>query len=605
MRKIILVLAFLTVAVAVIAPSCLESYDVHGQSHYYSSLSPLKQFSSYQELTTFIKASPRVHQYYSPLSLAIPLSSNARSAIRELYGLGSGSSALDIPIYSETNIQVKGVDEADVIKTDGEYIYLVSGKNITIVKAYPAEEAEVLFSSRLNGTLEGAFINGDRLIIFEGIQTGRALTSIKVYDVSDRESPELRRDYSADGNYFNSRMIGDYVYAVIDCPAYLVDDEVILPKFYSDSGVGEMDISEIYYSDVPDYSYAFTTVVAVNILNDEEEPTHESILLGAARSMYVSSNDIFIAFPKDGMTHIYRVHIEGSELDYVAGGIVPGYVLNQFSMDEHLGYFRIATTTGHLAGSWAQGVSRNHIYVLDMDLNVVGMLEDLAQGEKIYSARFMGDRCYLVTFRKVDPLFVVDLKNPEEPMVLGELKITGYSDYLHPYDENHIIGVGKETVAAEQGDFSWYQGVKISLFDVSDVENPRELDKFEIGDRGTDSPVLRDHKAFLFDRARNLLVLPVLVAEIDEEKYPGGVPPTRRGDYVWQGSYVFDISIDEGLVLRGGVTHLDHGMHAGASSPYYVKRSLYIGNVLYTISDKKMKMNSLEDLDEVNEIELS
>ncbi len=220
----------------------------------------------------------------------------------------------------------------------------------------------------------------------------------------------------------------------------------------------------------------------------------------------------------------------------------------------------------------------------------------------------MGERCYLVTFRKVDPLFVIDLEDPRNPRVLGQLKITGYSDYLHPYDENHIIGIGKETEAADEGDFAWYQGVKISLFDVSDVENPKEIDKYEIGDRGTDSPILRDHKALLFDKSKNLLVIPVLVAEIDEEKYPGEVRPNTHGDYVWQGAYVFDISLDEGLVLKGRITHLEDDndlMKSGYyfSSPYSVKRSLYIDNVLYTISDKKIKMNSLENLEEINEVE--
>jgi inhibitor of cysteine peptidase len=278
-------------------------------------------------------------------------------------------------------------------------------------------------------------------------------------------------------------------------------------------------------------------------------------------------------------------------------------VLNQFSMDEYAGYFRIATTFR------TSGSSQNNVYVLDMDLNIVGRLEGLAPKETIYSARFMGDRCYLVTFRKVDPLFVIDLKNPYDPEVLGQLKITGYSDYLHPYDEDHVIGVGKETVEAEQGDFSWYQGVKISLFDVSDVENPKEIAKYEIGDRGTDSPVLSDHKAFLFDKLKNLLVMPVSVAEIDENKYLNGVPLTARGDFVWQGAYVFDISLDEGLVLKGRITHLEDDsdlMKSGYyfSSPFSVKRSLYIDNVLYTISDKKIKMNSLEDLEQINEIEL-
>jgi len=219
----------------------------------------------------------------------------------------------------------------------------------------------------------------------------------------------------------------------------------------------------------------------------------------------------------------------------------------------------------------------------------------------------MGDRGYLVTFKKVDPFFVIDLKDPYNPKVLGELKITGYSEYLHPYDENHIIGVGKETEAAETGDFAWYQGVKISLFDVTDVSDPKEIAKYEIGDRGTDSPVLRDHKAFLFDRAKNLLVMPVLVAEIDEAKYPYGVPQYAYGKYVWQGAYVFSISLDEGLQLRGGITHHDSGTlpeQVIYHSTYSVERSLYVGEVLYTISQQKVKMNSLDNLEEINEVQL-
>jgi len=613
MNKITFVLVLLTAIVAVIAPFCLASSDVLGQTHYYSSSSPLKKFSSYEELKTFIKASSRVRPYYYQESsgglLSATFSGESKSILMSLWGLESSDLVVYVPSYSKTNIQVEGVDEADVVKTDGEYIYLISSKNVTIVKAYPAEEAEILFQIELNGTLKGAFIHGDKLVIFEETRINGTLTHIKVYDVSDRENPDLKRDYSTNGNYFNSRMIGDYVYAVINHGARLIEGEVALPKIHSNREVEEIDASGIYYSDVPDYAYTFTTIVALNTQNDEEEPTHESILLGAARGMYVSLNNIYVTFPEVERTLIYRIHIEGKKIEFVANGEVPGYVLNQFSMDEHLDYFRIATTTGHVARSWEQATSRNHVYILDMNLRVVGMLEDLAPGEKIYSARFMGNRCYLVTFRKIDPLFVIDLKNPDEPRVLGELKITGYSDYLHPYDENHIIGVGKETVAAEQGDFSWYQGVKISLFDVSDVENPKEIDKYEIGHRGTDSPVLSDHKAFLFDRSKNLLVLPVLVAEINEEEYSNGAPPNRHGDPVWQGAYVFDISLDKGLVLKGGITHLDHDgdlMKSGYyfSSSYSVKRSLYIDNILYTISDKKIKMNSLETLDEINEVEL-
>ena len=594
MRKIVFFIALVTIIFGAIAP-----YYLVGDFRYYS-LS-LKKFSSYEDLKDFVKSSSQAYLYYPERSFSgAMLMSRSSSSVIEAFS--------SVPDYSATNIQVAGVDEADIVKTDGEYIYVISNRSVVILKAYPAEEAEVISKIDLDGALRGVFINGDKLVVFEdegyrvydpsAYETPRTL--IKVYDISDKENPDLTRNVPLDGYYFNSRMIGDYVYAVINQPAYLQEDEVALPKIYFDDKVKEIPATEIHYLDIPDYSYTFTTIVAVNVQNDAEEPTYEEFLLGATSNMYVSLNNIYITSPVtftvNEKTLIYRIHIEGSQIELAASGDVPGYVLNQFSMDEHEGYFRIATTTGHIAKSFDEASSKNHIYVLDMDLNIVGRLEDLAPGEKIYSARFMGDRCYLVTFRKVDPLFVIDLKDPYNPEVLGQLKITGYSDYLHPYDEDHVIGVGKETIAAEQGDFSWYQGVKISLFDVSDVGNPKEIDKYEIGDRGTESPVLRDHKAFLFDKMRNLLVIPVSVVE------------SGKG-FVWQGAYVFGISLDYGLLLKGKITHLEDNqdlMKNGYyfSSPFSVKRSLYIDNVLYTISEKKIKMNSLEDLEQLNEIEL-
>jgi uncharacterized secreted protein with C-terminal beta-propeller domain len=306
-------------------------------------------------------------------------------------------------------------------------------------------------------------------------------------------------------------------------------------------------------------------------------------------------------------TMVYKIRVERSDIEYVAEGLVPGRVLNQFSMDEHKGYFRIATTLGRVSRSGS--ITSNNVYILNSTLGVEGRLEGLAPGEDIYSARFMGGRCYLVTFKKVDPLFVIDLTDPKEPMVLGKLKIPGYSDYLHPYDEDTLIGIGKETVEAEEGDFAWYQGVKISLFDVSDVANPKELAKYEIGDRGTDSPALRNHKAFLFSKSRNLLVIPTLLAEIDPGRYAGRIPPNTHGEYVNQGAFVFDISKDRGITLRGIVTHIEDPQEFLKSgymfdSPYSVERSLYIENILYTVSQGMIKMNSLDDLSEIGRIDL-
>jgi uncharacterized secreted protein with C-terminal beta-propeller domain len=236
-----------------------------------------------------------------------------------------------------------------------------------------------------------------------------------------------------------------------------------------------------------------------------------------------------------------------------------------------------------------------------MNLSIVGRLENIAVGENFHSARFMGDRCYLVTFQKTDPLFVVNLKDPTSPTILGNLTIPGYSDYLQPYDENHLIGVGKETIEAEGGYFSWYQGIKISIFDVSNVSNPLQMANVTIGDRGSNSPVLNDHKALLFDKQMDLLVIPVTVAKIDPNQYPSGWP--AYGTPVWQGVYVYNITLIDGLVLRGNITHAETaGM---PPTTLEVSRALYIGDVLYTVSQGKIKLNSLADLTFLKEISLS
>jgi len=422
-------------------------------------------------------------------------------------------------------------------------------------------------------------------------------TSLMVYDVSNRAKPILERNVTVDGRYFSSRLIGDYVYVVINKPAYLVSDSsVSLPEIRAGNATTKIDPSSIFHSELPDYYHVFTNIVAINLRDARQKPTVETFLLGATSCIYVSRDSIYLTTRG---TNIHKVSIKDGNIAYAANGLVSGYVLNQFSMDEYNGFFRIATSDG----------KSTNVYVLDGNLKVVGKLEGLAPGENLHSARFMGDRGYLVTFKKVDPLFVIDLKNPQNPQVLGKLKIPGYSDYLHPYDETHLIGVGKETVEAEKGDFAWYQGVKLSLFDVSNVSQPKEIAKIEIGDRGTDTPVLQDHKAFLFSRSRNLLVLPILLAKIDKAKYPQGVPPNTQGEFVWQGAYVFEITLDKGFVFRGGVTHLDNAadlMKSGFyfSSPYSVKRALYIDDVLYTLSDKRVKMNSLVDLKQMAVVEL-
>ena len=570
----------------------------------------LNKFSSYEELENFVMANASNYgRYYeSPFldgSVPMPFQwapSSDMFGVAESGGLGSDDVKYTITIngsrgagadYSTTNIQVEGVDEADIVKSDGKYIYVVSGDKVVIIDAYPAENARVLSEIDAGGYPTELFINGNKLAVL-------GWENVKVYDVSDRENPLLTRDVSFDGYYFNSRMVGNYVYVIINSPAiYREAEKINLPYISSNGNTKTVPATEIYYfENIDDRSYEFTTIMAMNAQDDEEEITSETFLIGTTQNIFVSSNNIYITYtdyqvyPLEDLlgkisdletekTIIHKISIADGTIEYKSWGEVPGRVLNQFSMDEYQGYFRIATTTGEVWGGGAQ----NHVYVLDEDLNIVGGLEGIAPGERIYSARFMGDRAYLVTFKKVDPLFVIDLRDPRDPKVLGELKIPGYSDYLHPYDENHIIGVGKDTVDA--GSFAWYQGVKIALFDVSDPQNPIEISKYVIGERGSDSYALRDHRAFLFSRSKNLLVIPISLVE-------DGGSSWRYGGYNWQGAYVFNVTLDGGFVLRGEITHSD----------YSVKRSLYIDNVLYTISDGLVKMNNLEDLSEISEIEL-
>lgn len=266
-------------------------------------------------------------------------------------------------------------------------------------------------------------------------------------------------------------------------------------------------------------------------------------------------------------------------------------------MDEYDDTFRIATTKP----------DGNALYTLDQSMQTIGRLEQLAPGERIYSARFLGGRAYLVTFKQVDPLFVIDVADPKRPTVLGALKIPGYSDYLHPYDETHLIGFGKETTQEGKGGAVLTQGMKVSLFDVSDVAHPIEMFKTTIGDRGTESELLHDYKALLFSREKDLLAFPVAVRET--AKQPDAQSPFAYGTLTFQGAYVYKLDLSTGFRLQGRITHLNeqNSLKTGydAYNPTYaVKRVLYVGDTLYTVSDGAVQANEIGTLQEQGRVEL-
>jgi len=555
------------------------------------------------------------------------------------------------PEHSTTNVQVEGVDEADIVKNDGNYIYVISGRTLFIVAAYPARDSEIV--SRIDfekdATLNEMFVKGDMLIVIgqdasrvepapdsKSLSPQGGVTFAEVYDISEREKPSCVRAIEYEGDYSTARMIEDDVHIVLTTSLFYafdlkdIEPEDIIPKFRDGS---ERDSTE-EFAPACDFRQVevadprgFTSLLSIVSFSADgaDSSLNKRVLAGHSDTVYASLDNIYVAsaewpvyaglrMPEPGdeaKTTVYKFALDGQSSEYVTSGQVPGTILNQFSMDESEGFFRIATTLGHLSRE-GSNIS-NNVYILDPEMKIAGSLEGLAPGESIYSARFMGERAYLVTFKKVDPLFVLDLSNPREPRVLGELKIPGYSDYLHPYDETHIIGVGLNTVEAapeEGGDFAWYQGMKIAIFDVTDVTNPVEMHKVVIGDRGTDSYALYDHKAFLFDRDNNLMVLPVLLAELSPEQKAS--PDTRDydyGAYTFQGAYVYDVSLAGGFYLKGRITHAEDPIDPDFGYSYYdapdsVSRSLYIGDNLYTVSEARIKINRLGDLGEVATVEL-
>lgn len=531
--------------------------------------------------------------------------------------------------YSTTNIQVQGVDEADFIKNDGKYLYLITGGELVIVDAYPPGEARILSRTSIEGQPVDLFILNDHVMVMTSgndeqlvkpvssaapVPVWRTVTHATVFDCSDRSHPDQLREIEISGNYVDSRLIGEYAYLITSESARWNGKEPLVPTIRVAGG--SVVTPDIYYPDIPITSFQYYTISSVSIARDTP-PEGESFLAGYSTTVYVSQDNLYLAYRKDMPvtrwrelnavspeqdvssaqvlqgTLIHRFSLDAGKVTYKATGDVPGYLLNQFSLDEYRDHIRVATTVQGYDKS--RSYQYNSVYTLNKEMELTGRLEYIAPEEQIYAARFMGDRLYLVTFKRIDPFFVIDLSDPEKPAILGKLKIPGYSDYLHPYNQNHIIGLGKETEANQWGGVS-VSGLKLALFDVSDVNNPILVDKVEIGEAGTDSEALRDHRAFLFSREKNLLVIPVReVAKI----------PVHKNSYesytqeIWQGAYVFGISPESGFILRGKV---DHHSTGGSYPGYYwdyqdsVRRSLYIEDVLYTISSRQIIATSLEDL---------
>ena len=537
--------------------------------------------------------------------------------------------------YSKTNVQHENVDEADIVKTDGKYIYyLINGSNyyneITEIKVKIIDVDTRKVISEINVNEDGykyataieMFLKDNKLVVMEtrinnlneNENESRTETVAIVYNISDKNNIVKEREISVEGDYTDSRMINDNLYFISTKYNYVYDvdyygldeakteDEnetnielpVVRDTIVSDE-YKNIDCTDIYYlRDSDDTNYTFIT--AANINSDEEAYTET--FLGFGDTIYCSENNMYVVKGKyssdysrifgtynyDSETDIFKFKLGDNNIEFVGKGNVTGTVNNQFSMDEYNGYFRIATTSYN-----EKSETTNNVIILDENLKEVGSLKGLEDGEKIYSVRFMGDIGYVVTFKEIDPLLVIDLKDPTNPEVKGELKIPGYSSYLHPYDETHVIGIGKNTEDNGYGGVT-STGIKISMFDVSDLNNPKEIFKTSIGEEYGYSEALDNHKAVLCSREKEILAIPVSVYD-DEERF--------------QGAVIFSIDLEnKEFVEKAKIGSNDNEYKT--YDEYYndiIKRIIYIGDYLYTLSDKKVNIIDMNTFKIVDKIE--
>lgn len=627
---------------------------------------PLPRVKSCAELAGLIEESLKYSDYYAR-SLRVGGAEIAQQSAAADAPRMKQSSANEAE-YSRTNVQVAGVDEADVVKSDGRYIYQVNGSRVIVIQALPAGEMavkKVINFADKTFTPQEIYVDSEHLVVvgmayaYRNAAEERATlvrpraetTRAVVFDVRDKNNIRQLREIEVEGRYLTSRKIDKNVYLVANnYPDYHLLREPIagnveyLTPAYRDTAAGEgyqrIECTDVCY--FPDFAEPNYLLVASLNLNSGKQ-MELGAYLGAGENVYASRDNLYVAATKiehrpvvprpipvpmagtdaslsssrvsagirppiavpEDKTTIYRFGLGDARLVFNGQGEVPGRVLNQFSMDEQDGYFRVAVTED---APWG-GEPSNSLFVLNRELKITGKIEDIAPGERIYAVRFMGARAYVVTFKTIDPLFAFDLSDPANPVILGALKIPGFSNYLHPYGENHLIGFGKDAVEAVQKSpdgtvlrqgFAWEQGMKIALFDVTDVSHPVEKYAVRIGDRGTHSEVLDNHKALLFDKGRGLLALPVTVAEI---RHPDPSAPWAYGAFSFQGAYVYDLTLEEGFTLRGRLTHRsdEDYLKAGQDccpSALDVKRILYIGDNLYTLSDGMVKAYDMATLTE-------
>ncbi len=564
---------------------------------------------------------------FSGTKNAMDIAGEAKAEMSETYATedagSSGSRKETDTDYSETNLQEQGVGEADVVITDGSYFYIqkANENEITIVKADGEQMSTVSritwskMDEREEQYVHEFYVSGDKLVLTKTVynyyasEEGKALdscrdeTQTEIYDISDRQSPKQISVLKQDGSYESSRLTGGYLYIFSDHYVYN-NIQKDVPESYMPCADGEViSCTDIYIPDEVDSSH-YKVITSIKLDAPESFQTEKAVLCGSGWC-YVSSGAIYFlaeSYEKEtengcNLSEIWKFSYQDGNIVGSAGGAVKGTIRDQFAMSEENGYLRVVTTYGkrnknmYSRGSavadseaklsFSSQDMKNGLYILDENLNVVGSLENLAENEQIYSARFFANTAYFVTFRQTDPLFSVDVSDPTNPVLLGELKIPGFSEYLHPYGEGRLLGIGY--AANEDGRQT---GIKLSMFDISDPANVKEIATkviAEFNDNASySSPAMYNHKAVLVNQEKNLIG-----CNLQGYIYANRMD-TQNNAYV-----VYGYDDEQGFFLKK-ITELTVSRPENAS--YYDKayekelekcseiRGAYIGKYFYTIN---------------------
>ena len=435
----------------------------------------------------------------------------------------SGADSTGTSGYSDTNVREESVGEADVVKTDGSRLYVMSGNRVEIVDI-ASEEMEEIAAVTVDpdSYIRELYVEGSRMAVFytqskftqeDGIEVrSREFACTDVYDISDPSAPVKLNTFSQSGVYNTMRVKDGYAYVISSFYPDTASPRSDVGAYVPSVQGGTLEADRIFMPE-QEMGSEYTVITAFS-LADPQEQTDSKAVFGSAGLCYVSSENIYVTetcYDTDdtGMsrTAVRKVAYHDGQLEGAAQAKVDGMLKDSFCIDESNGYLRLVTTITSDNGvmpisgdsSAAEPDSSNALYVLDGELQVTGEIRDLAPGETVYSARFMGDTGYFVTFRQVDPLFSVDLSDPASPQIIGELKIPGFSEYLHPYGEGLLLGIGMDV--DEEGVTT--EGVKLSMFDISDPGNVTEASVYVMEDMyGTDAAY--DYKAVFADVEKNL-----------------------------------------------------------------------------------------------------